>query len=286
MSDAIRFTLDGANVAAQPGETIWQVAKRLGNTLPHLCHRDAPGYRPDGNCRACLVAIEGERVLAPSCRRSPVEGMNVTTAGERETRARRAVLELLLADLPDRVLSPDPDAAIWHWVEATGAQPRRYPPRSGTVDPHTAGLALHDDSHAAIAVDLSACIACGLCERACREVQVNDVIGMAFRGEAVRPVFDQADDMGASTCVGCGECVQACPTGALLEKTMLRPDRTAPAPRPDREIDTLCPYCGVGCQTRVAVKDDRILRVDGINGPANENRLCVKGRFGQDYGPL
>ena len=131
-------------------------------------------------------------------------------------------------------------------------------------------------------VNLDACIHCNLCVRACREVQVNDVIGMAYRGHGAKVVFDFDDPMGGSTCVACGECVQACPTGALMEASLL----DAAGVRTEfeqRSVDTLCPYCGVGCQTKVHVKDDRILYVDGRDGPANENRLCVKGRFGFDY---
>jgi formate dehydrogenase major subunit len=278
LADIVHFTLDGAAVTAAPGETIWQVAKRLGTTIPHLCHHDGPGYRPDGNCRACMVEIAGERVLAASCRRTPTEGMAVTTDSARATASRAMVFEMLAADMPAREASPDPDAPFWQQASALGVGQGRLP-----VSPRDSGLVLHDASHAAIAVNLDACIACGLCERACREVQVNDVIGMAFRGHDARPVFDLGDPMGRSTCVGCGECVQVCPTGALIEKTLLAPDARTCAVIPDREVDTLCPYCGVGCQTRVAVKDARIVRVDGRDGPANENRLCIKGRFGYDY---
>ncbi|MCZ8186159.1 MAG: formate dehydrogenase subunit alpha [Beijerinckiaceae bacterium] len=283
MSGPVRFQLDGRMVEAQPGETIWQVAKREGTTIPHLCHLDQPGYWPDGNCRACLCAIEGERTLAASCIRTPQPGMVVETGGERVEAARRMVFELLAADMPAREAAPDPDAPFWHWHEAVQPREGRLPRREGHGSPQEARLALHDASHAAIAVNLDACIACGLCERACREVQVNDVIGMGYRGHAARPVFDLADPMGDSTCVACGECVQACPTGALYEKSLMDQTATRGVVVPDREVDTVCPYCGVGCLTRVAVKDDRIVRVDGRDGPANENRLCVKGRFGQDY---
>ena len=139
-----------------------------------------------------------------------------------------------------------------------------------------------DTTHSAIAVNLDACINCGLCVRACREVQANDVIGMAYRGHGAKVVFDFDKGMGESTCVACGECVQVCPTGALMETSLL--DATGKRVNfEDKSVDTLCPYCGVGCQTTVHVKDDKILYVDGRDGPANNNRLCVKGRFGFDY---
>jgi len=269
----ITFRLDGNEVEASPGETIWQVAERHGKTIPHLCHAPEPGYRPDGNCRACMVEIEGERVLAASCVRKPAQDMVVHTASDRAGRARRMVMELLVADQPAREAAHDPQSKFWAWADAMGVADSRFParPKIGA-----------DASHVAITVNLDACIHCGLCVRACREVQVNDVIGMAHRGCDSKIVFDLDDAMGESTCVACGECVQACPTGALMEANLLDEAGTR-REFEDRHVNTLCPYCGVGCQTTVHVKDDRILYVDGRNGPANEQRLCVKGRFGFDY---
>jgi formate dehydrogenase major subunit len=128
-----------------------------------------------------------------------------------------------------------------------------------------------------MAVNLDACIQCTRCVRACREEQVNDVIGYAFRGAHSEIVFDLGDPMGESTCVACGECVQACPTGALA------PAHDAYLVPADRQVASVCPYCGVGCQLTYHVKDNRIVRVEGRDGPANHERLCVKGRFGFDY---
>src|SRR5208282_2120806 len=118
--------------------------------------------------------------------------------------------------------------------------------------------------------------------RACREVQVNDVIGMAGRGHHAKIVFDFDDPMGQSTCVACGECVQACPTGALMPATVLDA-RQHLAHEADREVDSVCPYCGVGCQIAFKIKDDKLLYAEGKPGPSNHARLCVKGRFGFDY---
>src|ERR1700741_2871344 len=131
-------------------------------------------------------------------------------------------------------------------------------------------------------VNLDACIQCGLCVRGCREVQVNDVIGMAYRSHGSKVVFDFDDPMGESTCVACGECVQACPTGALMPAAYLDQQQRHVV-YPDREVDSLCPYCGVGCQVSYKVKNEKIVYAEGRDGPANHNRLCVKGRFGFDY---
>ena len=281
MTDRIEFLLDGKTVAAADGETIWDVAKREGTTIPHLCHVDLPGYRPDGNCRACMVEVKGERVLAASCIRKPTQGMEVSTTAERAEKSRRMVFELLASNMRPAEEGPDGQAQFWEWASSMGISGSdRYASKFDGEDAHAA----LDISNPAIAVNLDACISCGACVRACREVQVNDVIGMALRGDHSVPVFDIHDPMGLSTCVSCGECVQACPTGALFEKSLMDETATQRVVQEfDKVVDTLCPFCGVGCQTKVAVKDNRIVQVDGRDGFANENRLCVKGRFGFDY---
>ncbi|WP_046863211.1 formate dehydrogenase subunit alpha [Microvirga massiliensis] len=275
MSEGIKFSLNGKEVEAHPGETIWQVAQRYDTEIPHLCYSHKPGYRPDGNCRACVVEIEGERVLAASCVRKPAPGMKVNTASERAQASQKLVFELLVADQPERTDAHDPDSRFWNWADRIEVTESRFPAvarPSKTVD----------FSHPAMAVQLDACIHCTLCVRACREVQVNDVIGMASRGHLEKIIFDFDDPMGDSTCVACGECVQACPTGALMPATLVdEAGRYTNAP--DREVESVCPYCGVGCQLTYQIKNDRIVAVQGRDGPANQNRLCVKGRFGFDY---
>ena len=268
MPDQITFSLDGTDVTAREGETISEVAKRLGTDIPHLCHSGKPGYRSDGNCRACMVEIDGERVLAASCIRTPTEGMTVKSASERAKKSRKMVMELLLADQP--VEAHDASSHLADMAKIQNIDSSRFPKSPINVP-------LLDSSHVAMRVNLDACIHCNLCVRACREVQVNDVIGMSGRGASAEITFDFNDPMGASTCVTCGECVQACPTGALMPAT------TENSTDYDREVKSVCPYCGVGCLLSFKIKDDKIAWVDGVDGPANENRLCVKGRFGFDY---
>ena len=271
----VTIKLDGKDISVPEDATIWEAAQAQGTLIPHLCHKPEPGYRSDGNCRACMVEIEGERVLAASCIRPVQDGMVVNTASERAEKSRALVVELLAADQPDQ-----PHDASSHFLDMAAlndVSESRFPAREACHVP------LLDDSHVAMSVNLDACIHCNLCVRACREVQVNDVIGMAGRGLDAQIVFDMNDPMGQSTCVACGECVQACPTGALMPASVLDNAQHGDSKDFDREVQSVCPYCGVGCQLSFKIKDDEIKYVEGVNGPANENRLCVKGRFGFDY---
>jgi len=274
-TQTISFELDGRAVRAAEGETLLEVADREGVTIPRLCH--TPGYRPDGNCRSCMVEIDGERVLAPSCCRTPTAGMKVRATSERARKSQKMVLEMLLSDMPAQGHKWIGDDATRQHGELSD-----WSSRMGvSVRPELATIARRqpqaDVSHPAMAVNLDACIQCNRCVRACREEQVNDVIGYAYRGHDSAIVFDLHDPMGESTCVACGECVQACPTGALMPKSHIG------AQTVDRAVDSVCPFCGVGCLITYNVKDERIVSVDGRDGPANHNRLCVKGRFGFDY---
>ena len=269
----IIFTLDGQQVTAPAGTTIWQVARDQNIDIPHLCYKDTNGYRADGNCRACMVEIEGERTLTASCQRKANDGMVIYTDSEKAQKARAMVMELLVADQPERADAHDPSSQLWHYAAEQQVKKSRFPTKPAPPA---------DSSHPAIAVNMDSCIQCNLCVRACREVQVNDVIGLAGRGADAHIIFDFGDDMGASTCVGCGECVQACPTGALMPKTILDNNQRL-AITPDKQVASICPYCGVGCQLNFHVKDEKIIAVTGREGPANRSRLCVKGRYGFDY---
>ncbi|MFM2260686.1 MAG: hypothetical protein RL457_1010 [Pseudomonadota bacterium] len=275
----VEFKLDGKTIVAYGGETILKAAKRHGVDIPHLCFKD--GYRPDGNCRACVVEINGERTLAPSCCRSATAGMEVKANSERALKSQKLVLEMLLSDMPDEGYKWVGDSDAERLQQQHGELSEWANRLDVQVRPELKALRRHqpqaDLSHPAMAVNLDACIQCNRCVRACREEQVNDVIGYAMRGAHSEIVFDLSDPMGLSTCVACGECVQACPTGALMPKTHIGSQAV------DRKVDSVCPFCGVGCQITYNVKDEQIVSVDGRDGPANHSRLCVKGRFGFDY---
>lgn len=297
----VAFELDGQPVTARPGETILKAAQRHGVEIPHLCYSD--GLRPDGNCRACVVEIAGERTLAPSCCRVPTPGMKVQAASPRARKSQQMVVEMLLSDMPDmgyrwndeQKNTPELIAGSAYPESARGQFDSKTPESTGqhgelsewatrlgvAVRPALKALRRQqpapDLSHPAMAVNLDACIQCNRCVRACREEQVNDVIGYALRGADSKIVFDLDDPMAESICVACGECVKACPTGALSPKTHIGSQKV------DRKVDSVCPFCGVGCLITYNVRDEKIISVEGRDGPANHGRLCVKGRFGFDY---
>ncbi len=260
----IEFKLNGQIVVGRPDEKIIETAKKHGVTIPHLCH--GGNQRSDGNCRACVVEIKGERALAPSCCRFPTPGMEVTSNSPRALASQKMVLELLMSDMPEQDYTLV--NKVRNWAKKMGVPKPRFPRRE---QPKA------DLSHPAIAVNLDACIECTRCVRACREVQANDVIGYAYRGDRSVPVFDFDDPMGESTCVACGECVQACPTGALM------PARGVGLKKIEKRVDSVCPFCGVGCLLTYHVAENKIQFVTGKDGPSNHGRLCVKGRYGFDY---
>ena len=261
----VEFTLNGTAVIGRADESLIDAAKRHGIEVPHLCYKE--GMRPDGNCRACMVEIKGERVLAPVV--LPLS--HGRHGGHHRQRARGRPARRWCSSCCSRTCPRRPTRSIPSSIAGRGGS------RSASPVSQPGISRSQDVSHPAIAVNLDACIQCGRCVRACREEQVNDVIGYAFRGSHSKIVFDLDDPMGDSTCVACGECVQACPTGALM------PAREVGKIVADKQVESVCPYCGVGCQLTYHIKDNAILFVQGKDGPANSSRLCVKGRYGFDY---
>jgi formate dehydrogenase major subunit len=270
----VTCTIDGVEVTVPSGTTIYTAAKRAGIDIPVLCHDER--YDPVGVCRMCAVDVGG-RVLAAACVRPCEDGMEVTTGGEKIERQRKVLTELLMADQPD----VDPKETT------TGDNlllelARRYETGHAERLPQARGRGV-DDSNPVISVNHDACILCDRCVRACDDIQGNDVIGRSGKGYATRIAFDLDDPMGESTCVTCGECVAACPTGALVNK----PIHGVPIrPRSElRSVDTVCPYCGVGCALTYHVDEERgaIAYADGREQPGSQKRLCVKGRYGWDY---
>ena len=187
----------------------------------------------------------------------------------------------MLADQPKKDIAHDANSDFWNWIDKIELEKNRFPSKA-PCEP--------DVSHPSMSVNLDACIQCNLCVRACREVQVNDVIGMAYRGEHSKIVFDFDDPMGDSTCVACGECVQACPTGALMPSSVVDENGKGHTDVQEK-IQSVCPYCGVGCQMDLNIDSEANNgrgKVVKVTSPApgtttNDGNLCVKGRFAYDF---
>ena len=264
--------LNGKNVAIEHGETILEAARAHGVDIPTLCYLQAADHK--GVCRICVVEVEGADRLLPACATPAVDGMVVNTNTRRVVEARKAVLELLVADGDHNCLfcHANGDCRLQELVYQYGLKeaPRQTSPRRPV-----------DDATPMIVRDFNKCVLCGRCVAACNDVQVNDAIPYPYGRREEKPMpegwLPLAD---YDRCVHCGECVQACPVGAIVEKKAMWRAR----PWETTKIRTTCPYCGVGCQLWLHVKEGRIVKVTGVEGAApNDGRLCVKGRFGYDF---
>jgi formate dehydrogenase major subunit len=272
----VTLTIDGRDVTVAEGTTIWAAAKAEGIDIPVLCHDER--YDPVGVCRMCVVDV-GAPAFAASCVRACENGMSVQTTSPELDRSRSTLAELLLADQPDRGCDPKQVTTADNELLALADQ-------LGVARPDDLAIGSGrgtDASSPVISVDHDACILCDRCVRACDDIQGNDVIGRSGKGYTTRIAFDLNDLMADSSCVSCGECVAACPTGALTNK----PIHDVPIrPRTELDaVDTVCPYCGVGCALTYYVDRDRgaIAYAEGREQPGSHSRLCVKGRYGWDY---
>lgn len=276
----LTVTIDGRPVQVTPGTTLYAAAQQAGLDLPVLCH--SPKLDPVAVCRMCVVEVQGARVLQAACIRQTEDGMVVQTQSDKVLRSRAMLTELLMSDYPTGEETHNGQAPrytgkrnlLLDLAAQQGITAPRFPARPAAR--------ARDTSSAVIQVDHNACILCDRCIRACDDVQCNEVIGRAGKGAQATIAFDNDLPMGQSSCVSCGECMAACPTGALIDKPLtLSVLQDAQL----KKVDSLCPYCGVGCSTTYTVDTQRntIVQVAGRESPVNHGRLCVKGRYGFDY---
>ena len=264
--EKINLSINGQPISAEAGMTVLEAALAAGIYIPTLCYY--PDLKPYGGCRVCIVEIEGMRGLPPSCTTPVVEGMRVHTESEAINLVRKTVIELLIADHPADCLtcSADQHCELQKVAAYLGMREVRLPKKSPAF--------AVDSSNPFFELDRNKCILCARCTRACNEMTCVGAIEMANRGYATKVATFQDGLLFDSICRSCGECVARCPVGALAPKKSI----TATA-----EIQTTCPYCGVGCSMFLGIRGDKIVSVRGNPiGPANRGQLCVKGRYGID----
>mgnify|MGYP001474900313 CR=1 FL=1 len=274
MKKNITITIDGKTIETQEGLNLLQVARENGIEIPGLCYHKK--LSPTGACRLCVVKVEGERGLVMSCTLTTKDGMKVTAFDDETESNRKHTLEYLLSEHNEEF-----DDSYEDELRPLLVQYNLDKKENRTIKPIWENIPqVIDDSSPVLTYDSSKCIKCFRCIKACQEVQGKGVLDFADRGIS-KYIVAGYGEWKESECDGCGECIQLCPTGAIVEKPFRGEFKLKDI---DKKVITTCPYCGVGCQTEVMVKDDKIVRIDGFEGVSpNDGRLCVKGRFGYQY---
>jgi formate dehydrogenase alpha subunit len=289
------MNINGKKLDFVSGQTMLEVAQCNGIDIPTLCH--LKGAIPTGACRICVVEVEGARTLLASCATPASAGMQVKTESTAVVAARRNILQLLLSSGNHNCAAGANNGREWTsfqmQVQAEDNSSELCPVwgdcrlqdlayRYQVSAEHFATTATWypmETTNPFIVRDFSRCIGCGRCIQACTEIQVNNAISFGYRGVKSKVVAAGDRPLKDSDCVFCGECVQVCPVGALVEKDA----RHAVRPWQTSKIHTTCSYCGVGCQMNLHVKENKVVKVTGVDAPPNHGSLCVKGRFGYHF---
>jgi predicted molibdopterin-dependent oxidoreductase YjgC len=268
----IRITIDGKEVSVSKGTTIMEAARSVGIDIPHLCYGD--GLSPTADCRLCVVEVSGGKNLVPSCAYPAANNMVINTKSERVLKARRMVIELLLSDHPFDCMTCEKsgDCGLERYAYELGVATSRF-----QGEKHMYPL---DDSNPFFVRDYNKCILCERCVNVCRDVQFVEAIGVTHRGFNTKVAAPYDRSLLDSTCIFCGQCIAACPVGALVEKNRMGKGREWELKR----VSTICPYCGVGCNLELHIKNNHIVKVTSPpDSIVNKGRLCAKGRFGFDF---
>jgi len=269
----VELTVDGLTVSVPEGATILDACRKLEIATPTLCYADT--LTPVNVCRVCVVEVEGSRVLVPSCSRKVEQGMAVHTDSPRVRTSRRLVLELLGSSVD---LSRADDAQ--RFIADYDARPERF-----GADAATVAKPVKVDNELYVR-DYSRCILCYKCVEACGEDHQNTfAIAVAGRGFDAHISTELDVELPDSACVYCGNCVAVCPTGALVGKTEFDLREAGTWNEAEQEqVDTICPYCGVGCNLTLHVQDGSIVKVTSPDDhDVTRGNLCVKGRFGYEF---
>ncbi len=294
----IDVEVDGAGVRIPEGSTILDACRREGVDTPTLCFAD--NLTPVNACRVCVVEVEGARTLVPACSRPVEDGMKVRTDTERVRHSRKLVLELLASSVDVELTSPD----VHRWMSEYEARPERFgvpaaPLQAGERDARSPGHHHDPDTAAAETVrqpvkvdnelyvrDYSKCILCYKCVEACGvDAQNTFAISVAGRGFDARISTEFAVPLDESACVYCGNCIGVCPTGALMFTSEFDMREAGTWDESEQTVtETICPYCGVGCELEVHVQDNEIVKVTSPwDNQVTNGHLCIKGRFGFAY---
>ncbi|MEG0681739.1 MAG: formate dehydrogenase subunit alpha [Eubacterium sp.] len=269
----INLNIDGKNVTVQEGTTLLNAAKQIDIDIPTLCY--FKDFAPEGSCRMCLVEVEGAKQLQTACSTPASEGMVVHTNNDAVRKARRFVLKMLFSDHTFdcftcykygscKFVEYNGNCIEYDEVKTFGEKLVKNRPI--------------DDSNPFYTYDPNKCILCNRCIKVCEHLQCNHVLAKCDRGfeTSINPVFNMKRGDMKTNCVSCGNCIAECPTGALAPKKFMPLSYTD-------TVETICPYCGVGCTLKLKIHDNRITDVMSVNGNVNDNLLCVKGRFAYDF---